>query len=786
MKKATNRTQSFLKKVFLSFLLLAVLITVMLTAFLTFTYFKATVETANRFCDKLIAQSNYSIAYVDETAKRLSNALLSDHQIITYLNMKKTDSLAAVRASQALDRHLLTLSGFESVYLYNAQLDMFYSSKTGEQSNSEAFSDHEIAALLTDASFTSAYRGKPIAFAPAQPNEIAKRCSYIVFESSANAQGRRNAIVVNVSTKLLSQSIQAINTHTSASDSTFLVLNEKGVPLSATYGRLLKQNPEHMQQVCREAFLLEGTGNRVINVEGTRYMVTFSRQNANGWCVLSIIPAASIFGEVGTAAVLAAVLVIFAFALCIGICYVLAKRLNSPVQAMKRILSGEKTQLDAPMLSKTEEFGFILSVFESMREQNEQLDRLKRENSHLEKQDLLAGLLAGTSPAAEEGTCQRLEQLELDYLTQGALCMCLFKIDRYSQMVSINSKKERWALRFAIVDVVTEVAQRELRCEVFNCASDQFVMLVRCDQPFNAFREELELLLRQTQKEVSECLQVSLSIAYSTLFKGLEHLPSMYANMKSSMMLKFRYGHGCIISPYVLDEVNADDFRLPLKLEGQLTERALAGEPEAAMAIYREINKRLYRYSYNEIMSCVMHLVYSIYSMAMERSATLKNEQDFLLKDFIRDLRDVEVAADIDELMERFLLKVSAFMQTQAEPDMSKTSDLIIQRVMEIIQSDYPDPSLCLSAVAEKLHLSPNYIGHLFKLAQGQSIAQYILEYRMNQLVTYMRTTKLSLNAILEKVGLEKNNYFYTRFKKTFGMSLGEFKLQLSKTEEGC
>ena len=38
------------------------------------------------------------------------------------------------------------------------------------------------------------------------------------------------------------------------------------------------------------------------------------------------------------------------------------------------------------------------------------------------------------------------------------------------------------------------------------------------------------------------------------------------------------------------------------------------------------------------------------------------------------------------------------------------------------------------------------------------------------------RGHSLSVSDILEKVGLEKNNYFYTRFKNYFGMPLGEYR----------
>lgn len=74
----------------------------------------------NRFNHELIEHYNYSITYLDETAKKLGNALYSDKDIIQFINMKKNDEIVAILASKVIDKHFLTLKDIDSVYLYNA------------------------------------------------------------------------------------------------------------------------------------------------------------------------------------------------------------------------------------------------------------------------------------------------------------------------------------------------------------------------------------------------------------------------------------------------------------------------------------------------------------------------------------------------------------------------------------------------------------------------------------------------------------------------------------------
>ena len=53
----------------------------------------------------------------------------------------------------------------------------------------------------------------------------------------------------------------------------------------------------------------------------------------------------------------------------------------------------------------------------------------------------------------------------------------------------------------------------------------------------------------------------------------------------------------------------------------------------------------------------------------------------------------------------------------------------------------------------------------------------------MEKVAYYIQNTTLPLSKILEKVGMEKNNYFYTRFKNYFGMSLGDYRQKFQKKD---
>ncbi|GIO29612.1 MULTISPECIES: helix-turn-helix domain-containing protein [Paenibacillus] len=779
--KTKNRSTSFLRKAFFSFLMITMIITVLLTTFLTFTYLRTTNALISRYNDKLIAQSNYSITYLDETAKKLGNALYSDKDIIQFLNMKESDERVALLASKVIDKHFLTLKDIDSVYLYNAGLDLFYSSRSGERRSASAFSDQAIAKLLTDKNFVAEYRGRPIAGSVNEATQSANVCSYILFEPGATASGLKNAVVVNIRTKALTDSIQAINSSDPVPETSFLVVDAKGSILSMALSPEFGHDMSEVRALSQKAQVLDGSSNQVQKIGGIGYLVSSSKSNANNWYIMGVTPVKKIFKDVITASIISAGIVVTVFIFCAVICLFLARRLNNPIQAMTKIINGESPEKSNSLVSGTEEFQVILSVFDSMKEQNLQLDKIMRETGYAAKQDFLNALLSESTTYSMKTVRGKLHDLHLDYVASNQLCMCLFKIDNYNKFMAVNSQKERWALRYAIVNIATEIAENYGNCEIFSCDSDKFVMLMDCEtvSQYKVLQDKVERLLSEIQRNTQEYIHISLSMAYSTMFQGLEHLPSMYNNMKGSILLKMRYGHGCIITPYMMDEINTDEFHISAKKEEQLIEEVLEGDCEEASRIYQSISQQLYQYTYNEILFCIVHLIYRIYSGVFSKVPAIKDNQDLTLQEFLQDVQHAEVGADIDILMNAFLQKLSH--KVTGIKNTSNSNDLLVQRIIGIVEQEYSNTELCLSSIAEKLRLSPNYVGHLFKAAHGQSIAQYIFDCRMQKLDEYMRNTQLPLSSIVEKVGLEKNNYFYTRFKKHFGMSLSEYKLQLGQ-----
>ncbi len=109
--------------------------------------------------------------------------------------------------------------------------------------------------------------------------------------------------------------------------------------------------------------------------------------------------------------------------------------------------------------------------------------------------------------------------------------------------------------------------------------------------------------------------------------------------------------------------------------------------------------------------------------------------------------------------------------------DKSKEILDVVRKYMEE-QKPYLNVNLKLSDVAEATQLQQNEISHAINQFQGQSFADYINSYRVNELISRMQNEKdsnLKITGIAYDCGFFSKASFYRAFKKAIGMTPGEY-----------
>lgn len=116
---------------------------------------------------------------------------------------------------------------------------------------------------------------------------------------------------------------------------------------------------------------------------------------------------------------------------------------------------------------------------------------------------------------------------------------------------------------------------------------------------------------------------------------------------------------------------------------------------------------------------------------------------------------------------------------TEEEPtndEIAAQNNMIVERTSNYILQNYAQKGLTLNEVAQKNHVSPNYLSYLFKKKTGYNLWEYVIKLRMEESKRLILTTDLRRYEIAEQVGYESPEHFSKIFKKYYGISPSEMK----------
>jgi two-component system response regulator YesN len=105
------------------------------------------------------------------------------------------------------------------------------------------------------------------------------------------------------------------------------------------------------------------------------------------------------------------------------------------------------------------------------------------------------------------------------------------------------------------------------------------------------------------------------------------------------------------------------------------------------------------------------------------------------------------------------------------------------QRIVKALHFIHRDltSDLSLSKLAQRVHLSPCYFAHLFKLQMATPVEAYIRERRILKAQQLLRDTSMSIKEIAGSVGFSTPEYFSRVFSRYLGQSPTAFRKKVQE-----
>lgn len=100
----------------------------------------------------------------------------------------------------------------------------------------------------------------------------------------------------------------------------------------------------------------------------------------------------------------------------------------------------------------------------------------------------------------------------------------------------------------------------------------------------------------------------------------------------------------------------------------------------------------------------------------------------------------------------------------------------LLNKAIAFIDEHYPEETISLDKVAQKVNISPNYFSAMFSQEIGQTFVEYLTAKRISEAKRMLRQTDLRSSEIAFAVGFRDSHYFSFVFKKVSGCTPSEYR----------
>ena len=689
-----------------------------------------------------LVEMNYSLDYIYESVKTFTLQLYFDSDVSKLRNLTSLDYYEVNTAFNRLSMYGAIIPYLKSIYVYNNMMNEYYVSTpygpTRVYSDDE-FYDEALKGMVNNAEgYNQLYPIKrEIPMIDSHSNiEYIDGFTYIFSNQNVGTKFGEGGVIVNLSENWMKN---MIGRHDSEFQGNTYIVDTQGnvlIDSKSESGPILVD--DYFESILNSG---EKYGYFVNDALDEQSLIIYSKYEPLEWTIVRVIQLNSIMKEITQ--VRAKILLISCIILLIGILVALfvVKKIYKPIDLIISKLSA--------------------------------LEKEKDRKVNAERRQIIKDFILGRSPIEEKEMAPIMESLRISESIMPNFLAVYIMIDNYALFKTKYDIKERELLKYAIIDKASRSFEAYFANEGVDLGDDHILMILSVpNERRELYKEDLELLLIKVQDLISRELQISISVIISELGTDFEEIPQLYNQARKLSFDRFFYNNKCIL--YYTDEKKKkySDYGYPVQLEKKLVDELFSGNLEKVWQLYNRIVDDSLDYSYHTVRLTILHIAFSIYSSLhiMEENIGLSFEFNF--ENFITNIERIECLVDINKYFESFFASISDVLETKTDLKHKELSE----SVTKIVNENYSDINLSIEYIADKMNMSPAYLGRLYSKTKSRSIVDFINQVRIEKAKELLISTKHKISEIPDIVGYSSIQHFYRTFKKAVGVTPNEYR----------
>lgn len=766
-KISSIKNKKYLSQLYISITIFSAFILVTSSMFLMSVFKSVGVSIVNEGNLKLLVQTGHGIQNMNSFANSYINSLYSTKEIRTLMYEPELSDVDMSNIMSLIYKNISGTSFVKSIYVYNAEYDVVYvvGPYTAKR-KLHNFYDKQLSDIIGDKTKVTS-----LPFARAMPvsdfqQETINVYTYIMAERNSNNEIVR-MLTVNIDVNWIFSSVKD---EAPSAIGNVIILNGEGIIYGDLNGDMFLNNISETDFAQTLLKKRESQGFFVDEVFGEKSAVSFYKLATPDWICLGVTPYDYLMSKMNVVMVYAIIMCLALLCVVVLFCYYISLRLYSPVRKLV-------SNIAAPLgiIENKNKFNEFLAITENFNSQTNSVKKLQEFKQYskekLKSHHLLRLLTYGFDKIPTD------ESYEMNISFERPLMLCLIHIDFPETLDNKYSFHNNYMLKYGVINVITEIMSSIEKCECLDLEDDAILLILNESEA-----EDLSSLVKEAAAIAQDIIEKHLSLKLSFFIVGncfgKEMLPYYFKQLFEMCKSKIMFGEKCIVDYEQFEKMSDNDFKIRMQLIEEITDVLEKGDAKGAMRLYDMMAISAETFNYDAILLTRDILLASVFKLIdrVEISSNLIYDMDYAMVK-----KNMEKADSLEAMRSEFEKMFLAVENNIKNSSYDKTSD-ILERALKYIRENYKDRNLNATIISDVFGVSHKYLSKLFNSIKKCTISEYIKTIRLEKAAELLRESTKTLDEIYDEIAWDNKKYFFTVFKKKYGMSPGDYRIK-SKIE---
>ena len=717
---------------------------------------KNIIRDINNTSTNMLSQTSYAADIIFEQVLQITNQLLSDNSIATVLDVKLPDLILEYQVISKLKCIQNSYSALYYIGLYNEMQGRYITSRGIRFSSNNDVSG--IIPIVRRATYWD-FMPREVTLFSSQQEKPTNVLTFFLFHHPSSSFQSKGIITINIDESYIQKMIKVM---AGKSQDTIMILDSKGIVLSHTSGVHFRHDFSKYPYIKRILTSESSSGYFTQKVDSNKNIVTFVKSNKLGWFFISTKSYHSVFSNIyrllSHTISLGIILILSGIALSVFLTKKFANPLHELISKVSSLVKSIKPR------KKVNEFEYLSNAFSEAINKASRLE-YSLETAYPAMQNMYYQfLLNGKND-------KLLDSIKVIKNIEGSLIgpyysVLLILIDSYKTCENGKLQNKTDILKISIGNLSQVLLNNLYISKAIYMLDGQTAILLQIEEP--VLKPELILSLKEIQNVIKTKLDLSISISIGDIVSERNRIHESYQSAITFSKYRLFYGNGCIIDYDKVKNRLNNMGEYPQEIEKKIRQAIHICDKRSVEKEVENFLTAISQFCYSSALIYCNQLSISIIKH-FHALLEAKGKEPYRTLDI---LKTSDTIKEISGIVKNVFLQICDILK---EKERMKNIGLI-DEIKQYIVDNYVDPGLCLELVAEKIHISSGYLGKLFKQFSSYSFHDYANMIRLEKAKELFINTDLPVSQISQKVGIINTTYFFTLFKKKYGMTPSQYR----------